>query len=163
MPQEPFPVAFVTSAFDACNLKHYLDQIRGMSTEELARLRSEIKTHARAVEPQQAFANMPGLSTHNALLKAIAHERLRRSVLIGLWHRILPIRQFVVAKFSGVDLKNNEYFGALYIPRNNPSTLFHLSHRDLVEYIGKFLYRNWFAVGSLLVAVAAVIVAWLKP
>ena len=163
MPLDSFPVAFVTSSFGVCNLKHYLDQIRGMSRRELAALRSEIINHARTVKPQQAFSNTPGLTTHQALLKAIAHERLRRLAFLGFWRVILPLRQFVVARFSGIDLENNEYFGAIYVHRNSPKTVLHLNHRDLASYIGGFLVRNWFSVATLVVAIAAIVVTWFKP
>ena len=163
MPPDPFPVDFVTSSFGACNLKHYLDLIRGMSKNELAALRSKIMLHARSVRPQQAFSNTSGMTTHQALLKAVAHEKLRRSVLFPIWKIVIPFRKFVVSKFSGSDLENHEYFGAIYAHRSNSKTTLHLNHRALISNILRFLFRNWFSVASLVVGTAAVAVAWLKP
>jgi len=150
-PPPIFDIDFVTSAFGSTNLKHYLDELKTASKTDLRQFRRQIKHHGKSKKQQLAFTNVPKLTTHGALISAINHELRKRLFIYPVYRLILPIRKFLVSTFSGIDLKEHEYFGTLYCSRKYPKTFLHIHHRQLGQIVGSFCLAHWkFIIGTSL-------------
>lgn len=111
-----FDIEFVTRNFQVCNLSHYIGLIQSASTSELREFRRQVKSHEKGAQKSLAFSNVAKLTTHGVILAAINYELLKRSkVRHKIWSIVLPVRQFLVRNFSGVQLELHQAFGALYV------------------------------------------------
>jgi hypothetical protein len=159
---QKFDIDFVTSHFGSCNLRHYIDIIKSANSTDLRELRAQIISHSRIQRQQQAFSNTPGLSSHEALVKAINHTLLLRSpVRHMLWSSAMPVRQWLVRTFSGLNLKKDDSFGAIYTQPDHRKTVFHMPHSAIGNSLVDFYLRNWQFLVKVTVAIAAILVTWL--
>jgi hypothetical protein len=158
-----FNIDFVTRNFGTCDLRYYIEIIKSASTPELRDLRAQVVAHSRARQPQQAFSNTPDLTTHGALLKAIGHTVLRRSpVRYKLWLAFMPLRQWLAHTLSGLTLKSDDTFGAIYTQPERRKTVLHMPHSELGRLLLEFGLRNWKFLVTTVIAVMAAAVTWLK-
>jgi hypothetical protein len=157
-----FDIDFVTSHFSTCDLGHYIRVIKGASTPELRDLRAQIIVHKRTHRSQIAFSNTPSLTAHDALLKAIDNTLLVRSpTRYKLWSFAMPVRQWLVRTFSGLILKKDENFGAIYTKPNHRESVLHMQHPEIRKMLDRFLMSKWEFLVTSLIAIAAIIVTWL--
>ena len=160
---ELFDIQFVTMSFGTCNLGHYLGLIASASSKELCNFRRQVKSHEKKSNPSGAFANTPWLTAHGAIVAAINYELLKRSPMRHkIWSFILPIRQFLVAKFSGMKLERNEHFGAIYTWPTYRRSVWHMSHREIAIQCWRFIVHHQKAiVASVLTVITALVIRWL--
>ena len=160
---ELFDIQFVTSHFQTCNLKHYMDQIPGASSADLRDFRSLVKAHEKQARPSGSFVNVEGLTSHGAIVAAIDHELRKRSPLrFKVWSFLIPIRRYLVGTFSGMDLKTNEVFGELYATRNRQQSFWHMPHTEVFRKIVGFLRKHeGLLVGAVLTVITAWVIKWL--
>jgi hypothetical protein len=157
-PSPIFDIEFVTSSFGSTNLKHHLDQLKTASKTDLRQFRQQIKHHGKSKKQQLAFTDVPKLTTHGALISAINHELRKRSFIYPVYRFILPIRKFLVSTFSGIDLKEHEYFGTLYCSRKYQKTFLHIPHRQLGQIVRSFCLAHWkFIIGTALTIVTIIL------
>ncbi len=158
-----FDIQFVTTSFGSCNLGHYLGLLGNASSEELRDFRRQVKSHEKRSKSSHAFANTPWLTTHGAILAAINYELLKRSPLRHkIWSLVLPARQFLVAKLSGVELERNEHFGAIYTSPKYRRSVWHMPHGEIATRCWRFVLDHRKAiVGSILSVITALIIKWL--
>lgn len=153
-----FDIDFVTSHFSTCNLIYYLDLIRAMSNDELRALRVRVREHQSNARSQRAFADVEQMSTHQAIIKAINHELLRRSSAFRVASVLFPVRKFTVEAFSGLELRFDDRFGVLYSRPKLRKSLWHLPHNVLLSTIWQFIVRNEKAfVAAILGGIGALI------
>lgn len=138
----PFDIDFVTSHFSVCDLIYYLDIIRSMSNNELRVLRANVMKHQRNSRAQQAFSNVENVSTHQAIIKAINHELLRRSFAFRIVVALFPARKLAVEIFSGLKLRFDDRFGVMYLKPEFRRTVWHLHHKALLSATWRFVVRN---------------------
>jgi len=150
-----FDIDFVVSNFQVTNLKYYLDLLRKASNGDLRHLRQEVKSHKKHNRQHQAFTNVKKFSTHDAIIAAINHEILKRSFCYPLYKFLLRLRAPLVKTFTGLELKEDEYFGSLYTqPKHIRHYYLHMPHNEFLSLIGHFIVNNWY---KLLMAFAALI------
>ena len=78
-----------------------------------------------------------------------------------LWSVSLPIRQFLVAKFSGMKLERNEHFGAIYTSQPVRKTFLHMSHGEVARACWRFVVAHQKAiVASVLGVISAAVIKW---
>jgi len=159
-----FDINFVVSSFHITNLKYYLDLLREASNADLRYLRKEVKSHKKHNRQYQAFSNVKNFSTHAAIIAVINHELLKRSFCYPLYKFLLRLRTPLVKTFTGLELKEDEYFGSLYTqPKYIRHYYLHMSHKEFLSLIGHFLINNWYktliAIATLIGAIAALVVA----
>lgn len=164
---EMFDVEFVAKNFGVCNLGHYLTLITVASSIDLRAFRRIVRQHAKASRPQQAFPNAPWLTTHGAIIAAIDYELLRRSRWRHtVWSLVLPLRQFLVAKFSGMKLERNERFGSIYTTLPHRKTFLHMSHREIGNACERFVIEHQKAIVTSILSIitaiiGAAVIKWL--
>jgi hypothetical protein len=152
---DKFDINFVTSNFGTCNLKFYLDLLHAASKSDLSQLKKEIKHHKKINRQQKAFSNVNNFSTHDAIIAAINHEFLKRSPFYGIYKGILIIRRKIVKIFTGLELKEHEYFGSLYSqPQYLQHYYLHMPHTELFPIIGRFWLRRWTIILPVIVTAA---------
>lgn len=159
---EKFDIDFVVSNFQVTNLKYYLDLLRDASNVDLRHLRQEVKRNQKCNRQHQAFTNVKKFSTHDAIIAAINHELLKRSFFYPLSKILLRLRAPIVKTFTGLELKEHEYFGTLYTqPEYLRHYYLHMPHKQFLSLIGHFIINNWatllITLGTLLGGVAALI------
>ncbi len=137
-----FDIDFVASHFSTCSLIYYLDLIRAMNNDELRVLRANVVEHRRNSRPQPAFADVENMSTHQAIINAISHELLRRSVAFRIAVALFPVRKFIVETFSGLELRFDDRFGVMYSTPKYRRTIWHLHHTVLLSATWSFIIRN---------------------
>jgi hypothetical protein len=74
-----FDIQFVTSHFQTCDLKHYIDKFPPASSEDLRGFRALVRAHEKQASRSGAFVNVEGLTSHGAIVAAIDHELRKRS------------------------------------------------------------------------------------
>jgi hypothetical protein len=138
-----FDIDFVVSNFQVTNLKYYFDLLREASNAGLRHLRRKVKKHKKHYHQHQAFTNVKKFSTHDAIISAINHELLKRSFCYPLYKILLRLRSPIVKTFTGLDLKEDEYFGALYMqPKYLHHYYLHMPHKEFLPIVGRFILRN---------------------
>lgn len=160
---ELFDIQFVTSHFQTCDLKHYMDKIPPASSEDLRGFRALVRAHEKHARHSGSFVNVEGLTSHGAIVAAIDHELRRRSPLrFKVWSILIPIRRNIVATFSGMDLKTHEVFGVLYTTRERQQSFWHTPHTEVFRKIGGFLRKHeGLIVGAILTVITAWVIKWL--
>jgi hypothetical protein len=160
---ELFDIQFVTSHFQTCNLKHYTDKIPGASSSDLKSFRALVVAHGKQARPSGSFVNVEGLSSHGAIISAIDYELLKRSpIRFKAWSLLLPVRRFLVATFSGMDLRAHEVFGVLYVSRTRQQSVWHTPHTEVFQKIVGFVRKHEGAfVAAVLSVIAAGVIRWL--
>jgi len=160
---EKFNIDFVISHFQATNLKYYLDLLREASKPDLRQLRLEVKRHKKHNRQNQAFSKVRNFSTHDAIISAINHELLKRSFYYFFYKMLLRIRSPIVKTFTGLNLKEHEYFGTLYCePKRRHHYFLQMPHYELFPILGNFLVTNWkFIIGSIL-TIIGLYIAWAR-
>jgi hypothetical protein len=139
-----FNIDFVVSNFQGIKLKYYLDLLREASNSDLRNLRRKVKKHKRHNRQQQALRDVKRFSTHDAIISAINHELLKRSFCYPLFKILLRLRAPIVKVFTGLELKEHEYFGSLYTqPKYLRHYYLHMSHTEFLPIFGRFIKRNW--------------------
>jgi len=138
-----FDIAFVTANFDTINIGHYLCLLKSASKSELKSFKKQVIAHGKQNKERLAFLDIPNYSSHRAVVSAIEYELLKRSWKYELFKIIFPIRKWLVKMFSGIDLKEHEYLGTLYCPKNSRSGMWHLSHHELMKIIIVFWLHRW--------------------
>lgn len=155
---EKFDIQFVTSSFSSCNLLFYLDLIRSAKKSELRELRTAVKQHAKTVQPNQAFADIPNFSTHQAIVKAINYELRRRTPLGIVEYAVFPIRRFIVQTFSGMKLKLDDRFGVIYSKPTHRSSVMHTTHKEIAASAWGFIEKH---EKALITMVLGLLSAWI--
>jgi len=164
MDSKKFDIDFVTSHFGTCDLGHYIRVIQSTSTSELRELRAKIISHERSHHTQLAFSNTPGLTTHGALLKAINYTILKRSRLRHrVWLIFLSPRQWLARILSGMTLKKDPNFGAIYTRLNHRKSVLHMSLDETGRALLTFAAAHWKFLITTVIAIAAIVVEWLRP
>ena len=102
--QPLFDIGFITEHFGTTNLGHYIEIIRSTSPDALRQFRAQIVEHRKGRVLRAAFADVPGVSAHDALIKAVGYELLRRSPWFAPWRRVFPLRRRLASLLRGVDL-----------------------------------------------------------
>lgn len=159
-----FDIDFVVDNFQATNLKYYLDLLKESSSTALRQFRREVKRHKKNNKQHQAFSNVHNFSTHDAIISAVDHELLKRSSRYSLYKLLLRLRSRVVKLFTGLELKEHEYFGSLYSqPKYTRHYYLYMTHKEFLPLACRFLKENWstiiIAFGTLLGGAAALITA----
>ncbi len=140
---ENFDIDFVVSNFQVTNLKYYLDLLREASNADLRHFRREVKRHKKHNRQHQAFTNVKKFSTHDAIIAAINHELSKRSFYYSLFKILLRLRAPIVKTFTGLELKEHEYFGALYTqPKYLHHYYLHMPHNEFLPIVCRFILRN---------------------
>lgn len=148
-----FDIEFVTSHFGSTNLKHYFDLLKNKSNHELRLFKQQVISHSKTNNQRDAFADLPGLSSHKAIILGINYELLKRSWRHKIFKIVFPARQWLVKTFSGINLTPHEAFGCLYIPIKHNPKIWHLSHTEALRILSHFWRNNWF---KILLAISAV-------
>ena len=160
---DKFDIDFVVNKFQVTNLKYYLDLIHNASNYDLHLLKKEIKTHKKLNRQHQAFTDVINFSTHDAIISAINYESLKRSIFYPLYKLIFQIRRPIVKTFTGLDLKEDEYFGTLYTqPGYLDHRYLHMPHYALIPIFGKLLATNWKIIVYSILTIIGFYIAWLK-
>jgi hypothetical protein len=158
----PFDMEFVVEHFSTTNLGFYLERIRSAPSLTLRRLKNALAVHRKVHVQNRAFANVAHLSTHDALIAAVKFELLKRSPWFSLWRISFPPRRLLASWLRGIDLKNDEYFGALPVQRSTRTALLHAPVSGVLRSGLAFWVTHWKILAPLAVATAALIVNWLK-
>jgi hypothetical protein len=141
---DKFDIDFVISSFQTCNLKYYLDLFHDASIPDLRQLKKEIKQHRKSNRQQKAFFNVNNFSTHDAVISAINHELLKRSSVYPIYKSIFHIRHYIVKIFTGIELRNDNYFGALYThPEYRKHFYIHMPHTEFFPILKRFWLNRW--------------------
>ena len=155
-----FDIDFVASYFHATNLKFYLvELLRGASKPALRHLRQKVRTHKKHNRQNQAFSDVPNLSTHDAIIAAISHELLKRSFVYWLYKAIFPIRKFLVSTFTEKELKEHEVFGSLYPLPKCPKGGLRTPITEIIRVFGCFLMRNSKFIITTIVSIIGLILS----
>jgi len=156
-----FDIDFVTTNFSVTNLGHYLGCIKNASSANLIQLKSEVRGHKKTNPQQQAFSDIPNYSTHDAILAAINHELRKRSFRYRLYTVFFPVIRFLASSFRGLEVKNSEDFGLLYtVPRRKNAL--HMSLGEIGSVLWRFFTEHWKFIVTSLIAIAGVLIAWLR-
>lgn len=130
--------------FQIVNRKHYLGELLwNASSNELYKFKKEVKAHQKKSKFIQDLHYMPGMSMHNTIIAAINFALLKRSKLYPLYKLILPVRKRLVSWFSGIDIQEHPYCGALYVKRKNRETIFHITMTELALTLKRFWLSHW--------------------
>lgn len=162
-----FDLDFVIAHFDTCNLGHYLEIIRRASKAELRQFRSQVKQHQKTHKSGLAYSNTPFLTTHGAIISAINHELLKRSLWFKVWFLVIPIRQLYASKFRGLELQRHENFGVIYTKPQHQKSILHTSFPEMISAVWKFIVRNETvivtgAIGIVSAIVGALFIKWVS-
>ncbi len=153
-----FDVGFVAEHFQVCNLAFELGKLRSASPEVLRRQRAAIVAHQKGHARRQAFADAPGISAHDALIRAVDFELLKRSRLFPLWRALFPVRRVLARWLRGANLIQHEYFGALPVPRNVSPKGLHRPVRGALQASAHWLKNH---AGSIVAMSVAGVIAGL--
>ena len=83
------------------------------------------------------------MSVHDTIIAAINFALLKRSKWFYIYKLLLPIRTKLVSWFSGIDIKDHPYCGALYVKRQQRKTIFHITMSELAAALKKFWLAHW--------------------
>lgn len=112
--------------FGSMNRKHYLGELLwNAATAELHKFKKEVKAHQKKSKFIQDLHYIPEMSVHDTIIAAINYTLLKRSKWYNIYRILLPIRKKLVSWFSGIDLKEHPYCGALYVKRQNRKSFLH--------------------------------------
>ena len=146
-------MGFVTSHFGSTNLKHYFDHLKDASKQELKEFKKQVIFHSKTNHQHDAFLDVPNLSSHKAIILAINYELLKRSWRYKIFKIVFPVRQWLVKILKGINLTKHDIFGYLYIPQKHRSSVWHISHANLLTMFMSFWRNNW---SNLLLAISAI-------
>jgi hypothetical protein len=160
---ELFDIQFVTTHFSTCNLSYYLELLEEAPIQDLSQFRKQVQVCAKQSQTSQAYSNTPWLTCHGAIIAAIDQQILKRSpIQFKFWCLILPVRKFLVARFSGMELETPEFFGAIYSTPKHRRSVWHMPHRELATVLRRFVGEYQKAiVTAVLSIITAVVVKWL--
>ncbi len=153
--------------FDRVNRKHYLGELLwNASTPELNQFKRKVKAHQKKSPFIQDLHYIPGMSVHDTIIAAVNFELLKRSKWYPIYKFTLPSRKKVVSWFSGVDIQEHPYCGALYVPRQNRKSFVHLTQREVMQILKAFWLSHWkWIVGTTLTTLLSIIglyLVWLQ-
>jgi len=149
--------------FQVVNSKHYLGELLwNASTADLHKFKKEVKAHQKKSPFIQDLHYMPGMSVHDTIIAAINFALLKRLKWYSIYKFILPVRKRFVSWFSGKDLKEHPYCGALKVPRQNRKTIFHITITELVLVLKRFWLLHFKFIIGTLIALGMLIVSVLK-
>lgn len=159
---ELFDIGFVTSHFSTIDLKHYLDKLKTVTMPELIIFRRAVMLHQKNNRQHKAFANVPCLTTHQAIIAAIDHEIRKRSWRKWPYLFGLPIRIMLLRLLRGLELREHAAFGHLAIQPRNRQNPFHVSVTQAIRRCASFFRENWKVLLPSAIALLGVILHWLK-
>jgi len=155
-----FDLNDILPVFDQVNRKHYLGELFWKATiPELKAFKIKVKAHKKQSQFVQDLHYMPGMSTHDTIIKAIDFELLKRSKLYSVHKITLPLRKKIVSVLHGVDIQEHPYCGTLYVKRQNRKTFLHITMKELTKILIKFWVGHWQFLIKTIIAVAVLILA----
>lgn len=145
------------SSFDSANREHYFGElIRKAETQKLYEFKDKVKAHRKKSRFIQDLHYMPGMSVHDSIISAIDFELLKRSKWYQLYRLTLPFRKKVVSWFSGIDIEEHPYCGALYRKRQNKKTFLHITGKELLQTLKSFWLEHWKWILTTIVAIIGI-------
>ena len=157
-----FDIGFVTEKFSVTNISHYFNLLKPASNAELKTFKKQVIAHKKKNNNNIAFSNVTNLTTHQAIIKAINHELLKRSWRYNIFTFIYPIRKFLVDSFTHLELSNNEVFGVLYTEPKYPKGGVRITHNEIYKIFSSFWNKNWKYLITTIIAVTFGVLHYFK-
>lgn len=148
-----FDISFITEKFQVTNIGHYLDLLKKASNNELKQFRKQVKRHQKENKQHIAFNNVPSLTTHQAIIKAIDYELLKRSWRNKIFSLVFPFRKWVVDLFTELELTKNDTFGVMYSSPKCPKGGMRITHKDIYKVLKVFWLNHWRFIVTTIIAV----------
>ena len=153
--------------FQKVNRRHYLGELLWeASSNDLRQFKKLVKKHRKKSPFVQDLHYMPGLSQHDVIIKAIDFALFKRSKFYPIYKAILPLRKKVVRLFSGIDIQEHPYCGALYVKRQNRKTFLHITMSEAANTLKGFWLSHWqWIIVTMLTTFISLIglyIAWLQ-
>ena len=131
-----FDVEYVTENFaNIKDVRHYFNLIQNATGVELISFRRQVIVHKNNILKSSANHGRQALLEHGYIISAINHELLKRSWRYKVYKFVFPFRQWLVKTFSNLDLIEDDLQGSMYITNSDQMSMWHLSHKELLEVI----------------------------